>query len=199
MDIITILVLLVLVAFSATGFVYSGMDKQRMRAMVYAKRMKTYLDSWILNIFDQIKSPDFDAGTKEKLQPLADEYFSGRKRKNPLKTVSQVKSISSILRTAENSILQKGKAEPKANSLAAVLRPESNDDLDEGFAETDDYDEDTDDKFRFLRYEYNRYAEKLNSRLEKPIPSLVGKICFIKRLEVLEALPKIPNCLFRES
>ena len=165
----SILLCLVFVVIAAVSIIYSGMDKQRMRATLYAKQMLTPLDDWVRYVVDQTKSPGFDAEVKDKLQALESEYFGTKKRRDPLKTIQHVNAIIEQLETLNSS-------DP---SVAVTVAPGYSD-LEFSMLFT-------------LQAGYNGCVDNLNKRLNKRILAYVAKLTRMKRLDELMSLIHVPE------
>jgi len=165
----SILLCLIFIVIAGISIIYSGMDKQRMRATLYAKQMIAPLDDWVRYVVDQTKSPGFDANEKDKLQTLEADYFGTKKRRDPLKTIIHVNSIIERLELLNDS-------DP---SRAIIVAP-GHSDLEFNMLFT-------------LQSGYNGCVDNLNKRLSKPIPAYVAKLTRMKKLDELMSLIHVPE------
>ena len=169
MDVISaILVCLFTGAFAAVSIIHTGMDRQKMRAMLYAKQMIVSLDKWVLFIVKQMESSDFDAGVTETIQGLADAYFNKKRKKESIRSIHHINSIITALSTLDND-----------QYIRINLAP--------GNTEVDFM------QLYRLQSAYNSCVEKLNNRLNKRIPAIVGKLTRVGKLEELMSLTYIPR------
>ena len=166
---LSILLCLVFIVIAAISIIYSGMDKQRMRAILYAKQMLAPLDDWVRFVVEQTKSPGFDAEVKDKLQTLESEYFGTKKRRDPLKTIQHVNAIIEQIETLNSS-------DP---SVAVTVAP-GHSDLEFNMLFS-------------LQAGYNGCVENLNKRLNKHIVAYVAKLTRMKRLDELMSLIQVPD------
>ena len=132
-----------------------------MYASIYAWQIKTSLDKWVHSVAEKMESPEYDAEVKDKLRVLADDYLKYKKKKDVLKIIPPANTISKTL----SAILDN---DPYAKVVAVS-----------GVAAIDI------DQLVILQGEYNRCVIKLNKQLDKRIPSLVGKLFRVRKLEEL--------------
>ena len=165
----SILLCIIFIVIAGVSIIYSGMDKQKMRATLYAKQMIAPLDDWVRHVVEQTKSPGFDADMKDKLQALESAYFGTKKLRDPLKTIMNVNSIIEQLEKLDG-------ADP---SKTITVAPGYSD-LEFNMLFT-------------LQSGYNGCVDNLNKRLDKPVTAYVAKLTRMKKLDELMSLVHVPE------
>ena len=159
-----ILVCLVLLGLIVIGEIYLAMDKQKARAIVYIKKMSVYMDEWVRRTAEMAESPIYDRKSADAFRALSHEYFGYRKYKDTLKKITLVNSMAELSEPLEFSAGNAG----AEGLLSARLDAAAN--------------------IGLLRTEYNECARKLNDRLKKRIPAVIGKLFRMSALEELRDL-----------
>ncbi|MCL2126266.1 MAG: hypothetical protein FWH33_09815 [Oscillospiraceae bacterium] len=146
---------------SVICFVYSRIDRHKMHADIYIRKMKPYLDIWLHKVVELMEQPGIDEEMTSKLKTSTDKYFGYKKKKDYLKTIPLVNEISDLLATDyDNDIVR-----------SMVLR------YGEGKIDID--------RLIVYRDEYNRCKAALDKLLNRRLLGLVGKLLRTKRLAPL--------------
>lgn len=161
---IAILLCLFFLTLIVFGEIYFGLDKQRMRAIACIQNMRENLDKWVEGTVELAESSDTGRKAADDFRALAQDYFSYKRYKEIMKAVSLVNSLAAMAAPLEDEAFG-----TKAGKILAARA-------------------DSADRVEPLRNEYNNCVRRLNSRLDKKIPAVVGKLFRISRMEKLNQL-----------
>lgn len=157
-----ILLCLFFAALVAIGQVYLDMDKQRTRADVCIARMKEHLDVWVTLTIELTSIPGADPETALIIRNLADSYFKAQKYGERFTRISRVNEmfLLSGARAADSA------CDAETDRILSRRIDASN-------------------SLGMLPTEFNQSVRKLNGRLKKRIPSVIGKLFGMSSLEEL--------------
>ena len=160
-SLLTILLCLILVVLSYATLTYSKIDKHKMRAVVYSKKMREILELWVELVVEQTLELGSDTEEKVIIKARVDDYYKNRKKRHPLTIISLTNSIVLILESMSK--------DNRGYKLVNIP----------GEAKGDFINAD------ILRGAYNECVEEFNKQLKKTFSLYICKVFRIKKIEEL--------------
>jgi hypothetical protein len=157
-----ILLCLFFAALIAIGQIYLDMDRQRTRAGVCIAEMKEHLDAWVALTIELTGIAGADPEAALIIRNLADSYYNAKKYRERFARISLANKILFL-----SGVLVADSACDAEASRILKRRIDASDSLG------------------MLRTEFNQSVRRLNNRLKKKIPAVIGKLFGISILEEL--------------
>jgi len=159
---LAVLLCLFFIMLAFVGWIHMGMEQQKARAIVYARKMEPDIDAWVFQAAESAKRHSSDTAAVNMFLLTADNYFNCKKSRDILKKVSIVNQLAAQAVSMADSGMLRVSAELENNEFSGSI-----------------------ERLIELRPLYNRCVRNLSKRLEKRIPATIGKLFRVRRLEEL--------------